>query len=242
MYCLQDGTPLIGMLDHGEQKTVLRPSAAEGAESSSVGGGLNAVFKYAAAAFGLLFILLLLGGVVTAWFLWPRSGVASDASPRNDRVSSSPNPSGTIVVANAENTDREQIKTQEQELERERSKLADERKKLEDEKRKQAKDDEPKNDVPEPSRFSDPGTARLSFRRGSVGTTTSGTVGRARNYVLRTMAGQYLTASVSSSGGCAVFGSGGSTTQFSTNRGDTTLSIRNNCDRPTKFSLSVTVR
>ena len=97
-------------------------------------------------------------------------------------------------------------------------------------------------ETPEPPRFNDPGTTRISFRRGSIGETVSGTIGRQRSFVLRTLAGQYLSASVRSTDGCVTFTDGGSTTGYPTGLGDSYLYLRNNCAGAVRFRLFVTVR
>ena len=237
MFCLSDGTPLGVMLDDVEQQTVVRPSistVAVPAATTSPAVGSNAKYFVAGTAFLLLFGFIVLASA--ALIFWPRgSSVPANANVANIEATPVATPGRTAEPP--ANTDRADLKSLEDELERERRKLADERKKLEDDKRK--KDDDP----PEPPpRFNDPGTARISFRRGNVGETVSGTVGRSRSYVLRTMSGQYLTANLSSSGNCAVFSGGSSSTGFNTASGDTRLTVTNNCDRPASYRMSVTVR
>ncbi|MEQ1604490.1 MAG: hypothetical protein ABL999_06440 [Pyrinomonadaceae bacterium] len=237
MFCLSDGTPLANLIEEVEQQTVIRPMPAVETLKSADSSG--SIFKYIAAALGLLLILVLIGGAGMAWILWPRNGATPANSPaKNDLVNAaaSPVPSPFRTSDNL-NTNQSNLKDKEEALERERRRLADERKKLEDDKRLQTE----KTEL-EPPRFNDPGTARISFRRGSVGETVSGTVGRSRSYVLRTLAGQYLSASIRSAGGCVVFSGGSSSTGFTTGSGDTRLTVENNCDRPSTFSMSLTVR
>ncbi len=217
MFCLSDGTPLIGLRDDFEQPTAIRPSPV---------GGSSSVFKYLAAALASLLVLVVIAAAALAWILWSRNGSTANA-PANTSVVTAPN-----TGSDNPNANRTQLKEQEEELERERRRLADERKKLDDDKRLQT----------EPQRFTDPRTARISFRRGAVGETVSGKVSRSRSYVLRTLAGQYLSASVRSDGACVVFDSGSTTTEFTTGRGDTYLTLQNNCDNPTSFTISLSVR
>ena len=238
MFCLSDGTPLGVMLNDIEQQTVVRPSIATVAAPAPItaASGSNAKYFAAGTAFLLLFGFIVLASA--ALIFWPRgSSVPTNANIAN--IATSPVPTPARTVEPPANSDRTTLKDLEDELERERKKLADERKKLEDEKRKNT-DDEP--EPPPPPRFNDPGTARISFRRGSIGETVSGTVVRSRSYVLRTMSGQYLTANLRSGGNCAVFSGGSSSTGFTTGNGDARLTVTNNCDRPASFSMSVTVR
>ena len=90
--------------------------------------------------------------------------------------------------------------------------------------------------------FVDPGTTRITFRRGGVGETVNGWVNQKRRFVLRTLEGQNLAAETSSELGCVVFDDGSTRTEFITEQGDTRISIRNNCPAPVRFRLSVTVR
>ena len=90
--------------------------------------------------------------------------------------------------------------------------------------------------------FTDPGPSRITFRRGAVGETVAGRISEERSFVLYTMAGQTLSARVRSPGSCVEFADGGTSTRFATPQGDSRVTILNNCDRPTRFTLSVTVR
>jgi hypothetical protein len=88
----------------------------------------------------------------------------------------------------------------------------------------------------------DPGTARINFRSGRVSETVSGLIATSRSFVLRTLRGQRLSASVNSEGDCVVFDDGSTFTEYSTSQGDNRLEIWNDCGAPAKFSLTVTVR
>jgi len=234
LFCLSDGTPLVALLDEAEQPTVVRSTPTIPTAKSTDGSG--SMFKYIAAALGALLILVLIGGVAAVWFLWPRSGTTeANTSAKNDAAATSPTP--FAATPDSRNADRSDLKKKEEELERESRRIADERKKLEEDKRQKAETVEP--DLPQ---FKDPGPARISFRRGSVGETVSGTVGRSRSYVLRTLPGQYLSASIRSAGGCVVFSGGSANTGFTTGAGDTRLNVQNTCDKPSTFSMSVSVR
>ena len=96
------------------------------------------------------------------------------------------------------------------------------------------------NPVPTSEPQIDP-PARISFQRGSTGETISGSLARGRNYVLRAKAGQQLSATVSSANNCIVFSTGTTTVNFTTVKGDNSLSLVNNCGAQSTFSLSVSI-
>lgn len=240
-FCLSDGTPLLALLEDQDQATVVR-SANRGAAAATSGGGLW--LKVLAVLAVLFFGFVVLAGIA-AWVFWPRSTDTNTNTGNNsNRASptptlsptSTPVPSPTRTIAVNTDSNADDLKRQQDELDRERKRLEDERRRLEEEKQKPPATPRP------PPRFNDPGTTRITFRRGSVGATTTGTVGRQRSFVLRTLNGQYLSASVNSPGGCVTFSGGGSSTGFATRQGDSFLYLRNNCSDPARFSLSVTVR
>jgi len=238
-FCLSDGTPLIALLEDQDQATVVR-SANRGAGAGQSGGGLW--LKVLAVLAVLFFGFVVLAGIA-AWVFWPRPTDSNTNISNNSNIArptlsptATPAPTPTRTIAANTDTNADDLKRQQEELDRERKRLEDERRRLEEEKQKPPATPRP------PPRFNDPGTTRITFRRGSVGATTAGTVGRQRSFVLRTLNGQYLSASVSSPGGCVTFSSGGSSTGFATRQGDSFLYLRNNCDDPSRFSLSVTVR
>lgn len=235
LFCLSDGTPLTDLLDDNEQQTVIRNVPANAALKAPDNSGR--LFKYISAALAVLLVMVLLIGAAAFLILWSGSSSSSNVPPRNEAVVTNSTPIKTINTPDLVNTDQSALKDKEEELERERRRLADERKKLEADKRLQNETIEP--DQP---RFTDQGTARITFRRGSVGESVSGTVGRSRSYVLRTVAGQYLSASVRSAGGCVVFSGGSASTGFTTGNGDARLTVENTCNTPSNFSMSVTVR
>lgn len=237
-FCLSDGTPLVALLDEPDEATVLRSGRRDVSVQAQASSTLW--LKILAACVVLFFGFLLLGGVAV-WIFWPREIVVVPGNgngSNSNTVTPTPIPTATRTpaptpaatpVGGIVDTEREQ-------LEQERRRLEDERRRLEEEKRRPPATPGP------PPRFNDPGTTRIAFRRGSTGETVSGTVGRQRSFVLWTLNGQYLSASVRSSGGCVSFTDGGSSTGFSTRSGDTRLYIRNNCGEPSQFSLSVSVR
>ncbi len=235
-FCLSDGTPLIALLEEPEQATVVGSGRQKHAAQSTASSGLW--LKLLAGLAVLVFGFIALGGIAL-WVFWPRDIVVVPGNGNISNVSTpTPIPTSTrtptptpVPTATRDDT----IDTEREKLDQERKRLEEERRRLEEEKRKPPV-------TPEPPRFNDPGTTRIAFRRGSVGETVSGTVGRQRSYVLRTMAGQYLSASVRSPGGCVTFSDGGSSTGYSTRSADSFLYLRNNCGEPSRFSMSVTVR
>lgn len=238
-FCLSDGTPLLALLEDQDQATVVR-SANRGPAAAKPGGSLW--LKVLAVLAVLFFGFVVLAGIA-AWVFWPRStdtntntGNNSNRASPTPTLSPTPVPSPTRTIAANTDGNADDLKRQQDELDRERKRLEEERRRLEEEKNKPPATPRP------PPRFNDPGTTRITFRRGSVGATTTGTVGRRRSFVLRTLNGQYLSASVSSPGGCVTFTSGGTSAGFATRQGDSFLYLRNNCDDPSRFSLSVTVR
>jgi hypothetical protein len=90
--------------------------------------------------------------------------------------------------------------------------------------------------------MSDDSPARISFRRGNSGEKISGLVSHSRNYVLRAKNGQSLSGTISSPNGCVVFNTGSLTIDFSTIRGDNSLTVINNCGRQSNFDLAVDIR
>jgi hypothetical protein len=241
-FCLSDGTPLVD-LQADPEATVVSPRANETDQPTFVRShaDLETVVRPAPktaiwpkvllAGIVLLFGALGVGGIAL-WLFWPREVVVvvqnNANTPVQTPITASPSPTRTI----SNNASDPNLKREQDELDRERKRLEDERRRLDEEKRR----------VDTPPRFNDPGTTRVAFRRGSTGETVSGTVGRQRSFVLRTMAGQYLSASVRSSDGCVTFTDGSSSAGYSTRSADSYLNIRNNCDEPSKFVLSVTVR
>lgn len=232
-FCLSDGRPLVALLDEQDEATVVRPGRKEAAAAPATRSGLWLKFLIAGVVLFLGFVVL---AGIAAWVLWPRDVVVVQGNGNNSNILT-PTPARTPTrTVDPNSNDQSNLRSQQEELDRERKRLEDERRRLDEERRK------PTNTPAPPPRFDDPGTSRISFRRGSVGETVSGTVGRQRSYVLRTMAGQYLSASVRSPGGCVTFADGGSSTGYPTRSGDSYLYVRNNCGEPARFSLSVTVR
>ena len=248
MFCLSDGSSLVFIPDQAEEQTVVR-TARPAAPATR---GVSPLFKYL--TFGLLLLFLFfVFGVTAIWFLWPRrdpdiskNGAQSSpspvatATPRNLSNVADPTPYRTPVVTNGGPTivsdQEEKLRQQREAIEKERQRLADERRKLQDER------DRVPDTTPVTPAFVDPGTTRITFRRGSVGETVLGTIGSSRSFVLRTLGGQYLSANIRSAGGCVVFTNGATSTGFTTGFGDTYLYLRNSCGGPARFSMTVVVR
>lgn len=91
-------------------------------------------------------------------------------------------------------------------------------------------------------------TKRIVFRRDSTSATVSGRIAaiRERSFVLGARAGQYLSATVSSSGGCVEFDKGrgtpgGTSLNYTTSSGSNYIAIVNNCNRRVSYSLTVSI-
>lgn len=89
---------------------------------------------------------------------------------------------------------------------------------------------------------------RIRFKRGSSSATVSGTLspGSTRGYVLRAAAGQYLSATLSSSNGKVDFTQGNlHDTQYSQtveDNGDVYISVDNHGNRATRFTMTVSIQ
>lgn len=233
-YCLSDGTPLTHVFDEPEQQTVVRSVHFSQQSPQQVRQGVSPVFAYLTAGLFALFVLVMGGGI----FLWLKSNPTAPSNAKAEVVNSPSFNSNETNLASKNNDlldqQKEDLQDKQAELEKEKQKLADERKKLEEQKNKPA---ERKifSPVNEP-------TARINFRRGNVQETVSGSVSAERSFVLRASSGQYLSASVSSGNGCVVFGNGSRNIGYTTAKGDNSLTIVNNCDGQTNFSLTVSIR
>jgi hypothetical protein len=218
-YCLADGTPLIPVYSATEEPTVVLPPATPAPITNKVVvGGVHPLFKYLAV--GLAALLLLFVGVGLAVFLiWP---INDRPAANNTEKAAIPAQSST-PAANISRTSAEQPV---------KAPVAN------------PTMSEPRSPAtPKPPQpVADPGVTRITFRKGRVGETVSGNLNQKREFVLRTMAGQSLSASVRSANGCAVFDNGNSGITFTTLGGDTYLRVQNTCDDATRFSLTVTVR
>lgn len=88
------------------------------------------------------------------------------------------------------------------------------------------------------------GQTRIRFARGRTSATVSGSIGSIgeRDFVLRAYAGQYLSANVSSSGGCIWFSTTETSAGYTTENGDNWLKLMNRCRRTATFTMTVSVR
>ena len=85
---------------------------------------------------------------------------------------------------------------------------------------------------------------RIRFARGRTSTSLRGTLGSIgeRDFILRAYAGQYLSANVSSTGGCIQFSTVSTSQSFTTNDGDNWLKLMNMCRRSATFTMTVSIR
>ena len=226
-FCLSDGTPLIPVYNEAEEVTVASPSPAIQVPAAR---GVSPWFKYL--TFGLLFFVL--GSTVALWLisrsLYPRPSEVS-----GNTAVKSPTPTAEKAPAVEPKADAEADK---EAVAKEAQRQAEELKKRQE----AQKPPEPAAKTPSPKPVTDPQTTRITFRRGSVGETVSGTIAEERGYVLYTLDGQNLSARVSSPDECVTFTNGSTTARFTTAAGDTRLQLENNCDEPVNFRMAVTVR
>lgn len=85
---------------------------------------------------------------------------------------------------------------------------------------------------------------RIRFARGRTSTSVSGTLRSLgeRDFVLSAYAGQYLSANVSSSGGCVKFSTISTSQAYTTEKGDNWLKLMNMCRRSASFIMTVSIR
>jgi len=216
-FCLSDGTVLVA--DAPEQPTVVVPRP-EIQQSPPVRHGVSPAFAYLAIG-----LLALIGGAGLLWWMQSNSTVAEDAK------ASTPEPRTEIANTLPNSANSSPTRTQE------KQKPTPEAEKLE------APKTTPNKPLPvHPPAPPKSGTSRIRFRRGRVQETTSGSIGSERSYVLYTLSGQYLSGSVNSDNGCVVFANGSTSVGFTTPQGDNYLRLKNNCEGPRSFSLTVNVR
>lgn len=232
-FCLSDGTPLVSAFETLEEMTVIRAQPYINAPIAPAHQGVNHAFAYlAVGAF-----MLLIGGAI---FMWMRSGSSVSSNDKKEATSATSNSVETKPDEQQErlNAQKANLREEQAQLEKEKQRLADERKKIEAQKNKLVETATLNQTISAVQP-----TERVKFRRGSVEETISGRIGIKRDYVLRTMNGQYLSATVNSrSGGCVVFDNGSTNTSYTTISGDSYLSLVNNCRADTNFSLTIYVR
>jgi cytoskeletal protein RodZ len=171
-------------------------------------------------------LLLLIGlGVAGAYLYFFRDTPKAPANQAN--VSN--------VNQDAINKQMANLQQQQADIDKQKQQLANEQKKLENQNTK------PPANITIPA-ATDPPTARITFHRGSVQETVTGTVVKKRSYVLRTLSGQTLSASIRSGGSCVAFSNGSASLTYETEQGDSNLTVINNCASPANFNMTVFIR
>jgi len=213
-FCLTDGTPLAGIESLSEEATVVikRPAIKR------YSGRRILVFVLAA-----LLCLSLGATAAVLYFFWPRQSANGDqpiatASPTPTVDASTPKPQRTTPEPTPSPRERVADQTPVN--------------------RAEVGSPEP----PIPLDVPDPGPTRISFRPGRVQQTVSGSVSDRRSFILSARAGQRLSANVTSAGDCVNFATGDATVGQTTHAGDNRLTILNSCGRPTRFTLTVSIR
>jgi hypothetical protein len=190
--------------------------------------GVSPLFKYLAIGLGLFLLLITIGGLA-AWSLMRSradqtavTGNGVNPTPAIGGRQSSPEPKNSNENANAagnRNAERSPSPTPV---------------------------GSPTPDTPADARDDerppDPATGRINFSKGADSKVFRGMVSDKRSYVLRTMSGQQLSATVSSPNHCVTFEGGSGSVSFTTPSGDVGLTVFNECDDPSAFTLTVKVR
>ena len=213
MYCLQDGSALVGDQAEAETPTVVRPPR-------TIAKSPSPLLKYLAVA-SLSLLVILIAGAAGAFLVWNWLAAPAEDTARNVQP--------TITPQRLETPNPRAVRTP---TPRPANTTDDQH---------EPPSPAPDNSSPDED-FVDPGVSRINFRRGRDSETISGRVDRERSFVLRTLGGQYLSSSINSPGNCVVFAGGSTSTGFSTSNGDSRLDLRNNCGQPARFTLTVTVR
>ena len=212
MYCLHDGTALIAEQSESETPTVVRPPRR------NIGARTPYLKYFVFAAIGVLAVTAASG--VGALIVWNWVAVPHNETVENEQPAISPTPQVTgtphPVTPSPSNSTASDGQTS------------------------PSPTKTPERSVENDS--TDPGTSRINFRPGRVSETVSGPISTSRSFVLRTLRGQHLSASVNSEGDCVVFDDGSTFTEYNTPQGDNRLEIWNDCGEPARFSLTVKVR
>lgn len=202
--------------------------------------GVSPVFAYA--AIGLLVLLVISGAGILFLLLKPdASDTKNSTISKNDFANTFSNFPESNSIKPTPNRESDQANRQKANLEEQQASLEKEKQRLADERRKL---DEQKNKSENTSTYTpaDPPTARISFQRGASQATVSGAVSSQRSYVLAARSGQYLSASVSSGGGCVTFSNGSSATSYTTSSGDNRVTVVNRCGSQSSYKLTVSIR
>lgn len=232
LYCLSDGTPLVPVFDAPEETTLIRPFPSIQQSPQTARQGVSPIFAYLSIAL----LVVVVGG---ATIFWLKSSSNASPSAKNEVDLTNSNATESFVNKDQDLLSQQKANLQnEQELlEKEKQKLADERKKLEAQKNNS--NESLTYNQTSPQNYP---TTRIKFRRGSVEETISGNIGSERSFVLRTLSGQYLSASVNSNNGCVVFSNGSTSASYTTSKGDSYLHLKNNCGGKANFNLTVYIR
>ena len=221
-----DGTPLRSEIEE-EQSTLVRTPKTAGESSRR--------FPWVGCSVVALLAVIAIAVIIGVIFLVRGS---------NKEVSNQSN-SSNVSNSDAVNKQLANLQQQQDEIDKQKQELANDQKTLTNQNTKGPDNKTPDNRAPANVTVptaTDPPTARITFHRGSVQETLSGTVVKKRSYVLRTLNGQYLSASITSSGNCVVFSNGTNSESYVTAQGDSNLQVVNNCASPAGFKLTVTVR
>lgn len=233
VFCLNDGNALTLVYQETEAATVIKSSNNSAAPPPN---GVSPVFMYA--AFGLL--ALFVGGAIIAALLFASNAFAPANRITETNINANQPQNSVVVVANQNSNKKDEraddLQAGRDALEREKQKLAAERKRLETEKKPVV--DSVKTVTP----ARDAGTTRVNFGRGRLSETISGNIVAARRFVLRAKAGQQISASVGSPGGCVSFAGSATSYVSTTGAGDNFISLTNTCGAGSTFNLTVTIQ
>jgi hypothetical protein len=244
-FCLTDRSSLVPVGDVDDAQTVIRERSAAPrtevfhepsptiADTSAfpVSAGVSPVFKYLAIGLGLVLLLLTIGGFAAWSLLRSRSEQTVMANGANATPAIGARPV-TTDNKNAANDNSNSNSSANKNAERSPTPTP-------------AVSPTPNNDEEDPEDAPpppDPGEGRINFKKGTDSKVFRGMVSNQRSYVLRTMSGQQLSASVSSPNRCVTFEGGSRSVSFATPSGDVGLTVFNSCDKPSAFTLSVRVR
>ncbi|MBV9215044.1 MAG: hypothetical protein JO053_02620 [Acidobacteria bacterium] len=231
-FCLNDGTNLVPagitisydqeqqtVVRSGEQNTVVRPGGTAAATPPSARSGGIPFYMWLFPLLGLIIGIGLIGGYVILSKVLS-SGTTTVANTNTNTFPTSPTPFGGTPPSTISPTP---VVTP----------MID---------RTPPPAPTPQT-TPPPQLATYPSTTRLKFARGAVATSFSGDVnpGGSRAVVLACRAGQSLSASVTSTGGCISIRGGGSSYRTYTSGGDNYITLTNSCSNVSHFNLSVSV-
>ena len=219
LYCLQDGNELLPQYIETETPTVVRTPKTTSQRSG------KPYLKYLAIA---LVALLALGiaGAAGAYFVWTKLSGETDRAVANPTPR--PTPSATAQPAKSPPLQNKEPQTPPANAATPKPRASE-----------NTNGSAPDDDGPE---LVDPSTTRITFRRGRESETVTGYVTANRDFLLRTVSGQNLSARVTSERDCVTFPDGERAVGFVTPQGDSRLTLINNCQSLGRFRLSVTVR